>query len=108
MRQMFAVKLFTVQKFLLVLLCLVNLIYGQYPHRAVLENEAQEAYLPPQYRSVYYHSPHVRQALEWSSWFHPGEFPVEEREADKIPRYAIYRVLHHAGFLQRQRPYFYR
>lgn len=34
---MFAVKLFTVQKFLLVLLCLINLIQGQYEHRAVLE-----------------------------------------------------------------------
>lgn len=109
MRKMFAVKLFTVQKFLLVLFCLTNLANGQYEHRAVLENDVQEAYLPYHYRNPFLQSPRFRQAIEWSSWFHPGENLVENRETDRISRQAIFNVLQHAGFIPRHpRRFFYR
>lgn len=109
MRKMFAVKLFTVQKFLLVLFCLINLIHGQYEHKAVLENDAQEAYLPYHYRNPFLQSPQFRQAIHWTTWFHPGEQHVQDRETDRISRHAIFNVLSHAGLVQRHpRRFFYR
>lgn len=81
-------------------MCMISAINGQYEHLAVLKNEEQEALLPNEYRNPFLSSPHVRMALHWSSWLHPGELPVQNREADRIPRYAIFKVLTHAGLLQ--------
>lgn len=56
---------------------LINTTLGQTgPHRAVLENDALEDRLPPSLKNPFYRTPRVRDLLERSSWFGPGESPV--------------------------------
>ncbi|XP_017486316.1 PREDICTED: uncharacterized protein LOC108374802 isoform X1 [Rhagoletis zephyria] len=74
----------------------------RYAHIAVIENDAYEESLPNALRNPFYKTPRVREVLAKSSWFGPGEEPVYERQAEKIPRAEIYNVLAHAGFISRR------
>ncbi|XP_011200506.2 uncharacterized protein LOC105224197 [Bactrocera dorsalis] len=74
----------------------------RYAHIAVIENDAYEQTLPNALRNPFYKTPRVREALAKSSWFGPGEEPVYDRQAEKIPRAEIYNVLAHAGFINRR------
>lgn len=49
---------------------------GQYPHLAVLENDAIEESLPSHYKNPFLRTPRVRELLAKSSWFAPGENQV--------------------------------
>ncbi|KAK5639847.1 hypothetical protein RI129_010658 [Pyrocoelia pectoralis] len=71
-------------------------------HEAVLENAAQEEFLPPEFLNPFYMNPKIRYELSKSSWFGPGEEYVKYREADRIPRQNIFKVLNHAGLLPYQ------
>lgn len=81
------------------------MVFGQFDlrnnfaHGAVLVASAQEAQLPPNLLNPFYKNPRTRAALARSSWFGPGEFPVAQREADKVSRKEIYNILHHAGLI---------
>uniref|UniRef100_A0A1B0B8X2 Uncharacterized protein n=1 Tax=Glossina palpalis gambiensis TaxID=67801 RepID=A0A1B0B8X2_9MUSC len=74
---------------------------NRYQHIAVLENDAWEDSLPYEFKNPFYKTPRVRAALAESSWFGPGEIPVLERQAEKISRREIYKVLSHAGLLHK-------
>ncbi|XP_067622809.1 uncharacterized protein [Eurosta solidaginis] len=74
----------------------------RYAHIAVIENAAYEETLPNELRNPFYKTPRVRAALAKSSWFGPGEMPVYDRQAEKIPRAEIYNVLVHAGLISRR------
>jgi hypothetical protein len=77
-----------------------------YAHPAVLANDAAEEVYPSHLRNPFYKTPRVREALSRFSWFSYGEQPVENRIADAIPRKEIYKLLTHAGLVQRaQRTY---
>ncbi|XP_004524846.2 uncharacterized protein LOC101458860 [Ceratitis capitata] len=73
----------------------------RFAHIAVIENEAYEQTLPNALRNPFYKTPRVREALAKSSWFGPGEEPVYDRQAEKIPRAEIFNVLAHAGFINK-------
>lgn len=74
-----------------------------YAHPAVLDNDYQEYRLPSHYRSqLLQTSPRLQALLSKSSWLTPGEQPVQHREADRIHRSEIYKVMTHAGFLPRR------
>ncbi|XP_037958902.1 uncharacterized protein LOC119688295 [Teleopsis dalmanni] len=75
-------------------------------HIAVIENDAYEQTLPYELKNAFYKTPRVREALAKSSWFGPGEEPVFDRQAEKIPRIEIYNVLAHAGLIPRKRQLF--
>ncbi|XP_055386261.1 uncharacterized protein LOC129615187 [Condylostylus longicornis] len=75
-------------------------------HIAVIENDAFEQSLPSEYRNPFYKTPRVRAALAHFSWFVPGEEPVFDRQAEKIPRSEIYSVLSHAGLLPDRNRFF--
>lgn len=70
------------------------------PHRAVVQAAQDESRLPPNLLNPFYKNPRLRQELARHSWFGPGEQPVYDREAEKIPRKEIYTVLNHAGLLR--------
>lgn len=72
-----------------------------YAHPAVLENDAVEELYPSHLRNPFYKTPRVRAALSRFSWFGYGEQPVENRIADAIPKREIYKLLTHAGLVQR-------
>lgn len=71
-------------------------------HKAVLQAAAYEAQLHPNLLNPFYKNPRLRPFLAKSSWFGPGEKLVKNREAEKIPRRAIFNVLNHAGLLPQQ------
>lgn len=90
-----------------------------YAHHAVLENDAQEAYIPEHLKNPFYKTPRwrvkyclikvvsinvccrVRNVLAWFSSLHYGETPVKNRIADAVPRKEIYKLLTHAGLVPR-------
>lgn len=55
---------------------LLTMVTAQAPHVAVLENDAQEALLPHEYRNPFLKMPRIRALLSRSSWFGPGEHQV--------------------------------
>lgn len=63
-------------------------------HRAVLENAAAEAQLPPELLNPFYKNPGIASGLAKESWFGHKEFPVFHREAEKIPRSEILKIVH--------------
>ncbi|XP_054083998.1 uncharacterized protein LOC105219368 [Zeugodacus cucurbitae] len=91
--------------FWVAILLIVTLTWARpqrYAHIAVIENDAYEQTLPNSLRNPFYKTPRVREALAKSSWFGPGEEPVYDRQAEKIPRAEIYNVLSHAGLINRR------
>ncbi|KAL0819112.1 hypothetical protein ABMA28_008374 [Loxostege sticticalis] len=73
------------------------------PHPAVELNAASEALLPRELLKShdFYDNPAVAAGLAKESWFTNKEMQVVEREAEKIPRESIYRIVKNAGFLDR-------
>ncbi|KAG5675286.1 hypothetical protein PVAND_005198 [Polypedilum vanderplanki] len=75
--------------------------FQPYAHPAVLENDAAESLYPNYWKNPFYKTPRVRAALAHFSRLSYGEQPVENRIADAVPRREIYKLLTHAGFVQR-------
>ncbi|XP_068619788.1 uncharacterized protein [Battus philenor] len=74
---------------------------GVQPHPAVELNAASEALLPPELLKSkrFYDNPAIAAGLAKESWFANKEMQVVEREAEKIPRERIYKIVKNAGFL---------
>ncbi|XP_014354591.1 uncharacterized protein LOC106707703 isoform X1 [Papilio machaon] len=70
-------------------------------HPAVELNAASEALLPPDLlkSNRFYDNPAIAAGLAKESWFANKEMQVVEREAEKIPRERIYKIVKSAGFL---------
>ncbi|XP_073959405.1 uncharacterized protein [Choristoneura fumiferana] len=74
-----------------------------HPHPAVEQNAAVESQLPRELLKSrdFYDNPAVAEGLAKESWFTNKEMQVVEREAEKIPRSSIYKIVKSAGFLDR-------
>ncbi|CAK1551058.1 unnamed protein product [Leptosia nina] len=72
------------------------------PHPAVVAVRQAEELLPSHLRSPALRNPHLQDILSLTSVLHPGENAVFEREAEKVPRREIYKILTHAGFIGRR------
>lgn len=72
---------------------------AQYAHPSVVENAQKEAELPPELLKShrFLSDPRTAAALAKDSWFTEQEMPVYEREADKIPRGMIQKLLKESG-----------
>lgn len=70
-------------------------------HPAVELNAASESLLPPDLLKSkrFYDNPAIAAGLAKESWFTNKEMQVVEREAEKIPRERIYKIVKSAGFL---------
>ncbi|XP_041979635.1 uncharacterized protein LOC121733442 [Aricia agestis] len=73
------------------------------PHPAVVAVRHEEEQLPPHLRKPAIFNPRVHAIISLTSLLHHGENLVYDREADKVPRHEIYKILTHAGFLARQK-----
>ncbi|XP_044261816.1 uncharacterized protein LOC123009504 [Tribolium madens] len=62
-------------------------------HAAVVENAVAESQLPPELVNPFYKNPAIAAGLAKESWFTNKEFPVHHREAEKIPRSQIYKLV---------------
>nr|CAH7747475.1 unnamed protein product [Callosobruchus chinensis] len=62
-------------------------------HPAVVENSIREAELPPHLLNPFYKNPSIASALAKESWFANKEFPVHNREAERIPREEIFKII---------------
>ncbi|XP_017779855.1 PREDICTED: uncharacterized protein LOC108565084 [Nicrophorus vespilloides] len=62
-------------------------------HKAVVENAAVEAQLPHELINPFYKNPRIAAGLAKESWFGDKEFPVFNRQADKIPREEIAKIV---------------
>ncbi|KAI5644857.1 hypothetical protein NE865_03203 [Phthorimaea operculella] len=71
------------------------------PHPAVELNAASEHMLPRELQKSadFYENPAIAEGLAKESWFTNKEMQVVEREAEKIPREKIYKIVKSAGFL---------
>lgn len=71
------------------------------PHPAVALNAESEALLPRELLKShdFYDNPAIAAGLAKESWFTNKEMQVVEREAEKIPREKIYKIVKNAGFL---------
>ncbi|KRT86690.1 hypothetical protein AMK59_1806, partial [Oryctes borbonicus] len=63
------------------------------PHPAVVENALAESQLPAELLNPFYKNPAIAAGLAKESWFGHKEFPVHNREADKIPRSEILKIV---------------
>ncbi|KAJ0172306.1 hypothetical protein K1T71_012279 [Dendrolimus kikuchii] len=72
-----------------------------HPHPAVERNAAIESKLPRELLKSrdFYDNPVIAAGLAKESWFTNREMQVVNREAEKIPRENIYRIVKDAGFL---------
>ncbi|EEZ97408.1 hypothetical protein TcasGA2_TC011237 [Tribolium castaneum] len=62
-------------------------------HGAVVENAIAESQLPQDLLNPFYKNPAIAAGLAKESWFTNKEFPVHHREAEKIPRSQIYKLI---------------
>lgn len=95
--------------------------HSPYAHRAVLENDAQEAFFPEHFKNPYLKTPRwdetfavtdrliefysvyrVWNLIARQTWLQHGETPVKNRIADNIPRKEIFKLLTHAGLVRRE------
>lgn len=72
-------------------------------HRAVEYNAQQEALLPAQLKNQFYNDPRIAASLAKESWLTNKEMAVVEREAEKIPREQIFKMIKNAAFVHRRR-----
>lgn len=94
----------TMKSLLLLIITYTSLVYSlPPPHPDVLALRREEELLHPLLKSRALQNPHLLQQLPLTSLLHAGEKLVFEREASKIPRHEIYKVLTHAGFIPRKR-----
>lgn len=63
------------------------------PHPAVVQNALAEAQLPAELLNPFYKNPAIAAGLAKESWFGHKEFPVHHREADKISRSEILKII---------------
>ncbi|CAH1961076.1 unnamed protein product [Acanthoscelides obtectus] len=76
-----------------------DVTFTQHPHNyvdqhpAVVENSIREAELPPHLLNPFYKNPAIASALAKESWFTNKEFPVHHREAERIPREEIFKII---------------
>lgn len=72
---------------------------SQYAHPSVVANAEKEAQLPPKLSKShrFLSDPRIAAALAKDSWFTEHEMPVYQREAEKIPREMIYKILKQSG-----------
>ncbi|KAJ1532046.1 hypothetical protein ONE63_000677 [Megalurothrips usitatus] len=73
-------------------------------HHAVVRNSEDEARLPAELQRSqnFYKDPRIAEGLAKSSWFTPGEEQVLDREAEKIPREQVFKLLKNAGLVRRR------
>lgn len=71
-------------------------------HHAVVRNAEDEARLPEELRNNFYKNPRIAEGLAKESWFTPGEEQVLDREAEKIPREQVFKLLKNAGLARRR------
>lgn len=71
-------------------------------HKAVIENSIRESQYPSEYLNKFYDNPRVAAGLAEASWLTDKEMPVFEREADKVPREEIFKIINHAQFVHRR------
>lgn len=62
-------------------------------HPAVVQNAIAESQLPADLINPFYKNPAVASGLAKESWFTDKEFPVHHREAEKISRSQIYKII---------------
>ncbi|CAH0559451.1 unnamed protein product [Brassicogethes aeneus] len=62
-------------------------------HPAVVENAIAESRLPGELLNPFYKNPAIASALAKESWFLKKEFPVHNREAEKIDRQKIFQLV---------------
>lgn len=74
-----------------------------YAHKAVVENSIAESQLPAELLNPFYKNPAIAEGLARESWFGDKEFPVFHREAEKIPRSEILKVIRRIQHLDRRR-----
>lgn len=72
-------------------------------HRAVVENAIAESQLPTELLNPFYKNPTIAAGLAKESWFGDKEFPVFHREAEKIPRSEILKVIKRIQHIDRRR-----
>lgn len=72
-------------------------------HRAVVENALAESQLPSELLNPFYKNPTIAAGLAKESWFGDKEFPVLHREAEKIPRTEILKIVRRIQHLDRKR-----
>lgn len=71
-------------------------------HRAVVENALAESQLPSELLNPFYKNPAIAAGLAKESWFGDKEFPVFHREAEKIPRSEILKVIRRIQHIDRR------
>jgi hypothetical protein len=62
-------------------------------HPAVVENAIAESQLPTELLNPFYKNPAIAAGLAKESWFTNKEYPVHHREAEKIPRSEIFKLV---------------
>lgn len=69
---------------------------------AVIDASIVESMLPDDLMraSRFYRNPKTAGALAQASWLTDQEMPVLQREADRIPREQVYKLIRNAGFLE--------
>jgi len=65
----------------------------QLAHPEVVDNANREANLPQELLNDFYKDPRIAAALAKESWFADNEFPVFNRQAEKIPREQIAKLV---------------
>ncbi|KAG5862588.1 hypothetical protein JTB14_035936, partial [Gonioctena quinquepunctata] len=64
-----------------------------FSNHAVVQNSIAESQLPHELQNPFYKNPNIAAALAKESWFGHKEFPVHHREAEKISREEIYKII---------------
>ncbi|KAF5279675.1 hypothetical protein FQR65_LT15310 [Abscondita terminalis] len=72
-------------------------------HPAVVENSLREMQLHPHLLNPFYKDPVIASNLAKQSLIQNQEFPVFNREAEKIPRTEVLKIFQRAKFFQRRR-----
>ncbi|GLV41229.1 uncharacterized protein CBL_04753 [Carabus blaptoides fortunei] len=76
---------------------------GSLVHQEVALNAEAEAHLPPELLNPFYKNPRIAAGLAKESWLANKEFPVFHRDTENIPREAIAKIFHNAGFHSNRR-----
>lgn len=79
-------------------------VQQSHAHPAVIRNAQAESEWPTELLKShrFYSNPNTAAALAKSSWFTNEEMPVANREAEKIPRESIFKIINSAGLHRRR------
>lgn len=72
-------------------------------HPVVVANAARDAQLPAELTNDFYKNPRIAEGLARESWFTDKEFPVFNRQAEKIPRSEIAKIIKRIRHEERRR-----